>query len=56
MIDKSKCIGCGACISICPMGALSFSDDGKAQVDVAKCVKCGYCQDTCPVNAIDIND
>lgn len=55
MINKEKCIGCGACIAICPMNALSFSDEGKAQVDTEKCVKCGVCQDACPVDAIDVN-
>lgn len=55
MIDKAKCIGCGACVSICPVEAISFGADGKAQIDQTKCLKCGACEGTCPVEAIKIN-
>lgn len=55
MVDQSKCIGCGSCVGICPVGAISFGDNGLAQIDQTKCIKCGYCQDTCPVEAIKIN-
>jgi ferredoxin len=24
-VDESKCTGCGACIRVCPMGAVRFS-------------------------------
>ncbi|MEG1751720.1 MAG: 4Fe-4S binding protein [Clostridia bacterium] len=54
MVDKKKCIGCGACIEICPVGAISFSDDGTALINEKKCVKCGSCSVTCPVSAITI--
>lgn len=55
MIDKNKCIGCGACVGICPVGAISFDDNGKADIDTGKCIKCGTCEATCPVEAIKIN-
>lgn len=55
MIDKNKCIGCGACVGICPVGAISMDDDGKSQIDTQKCIKCGACEATCPVEAIKIN-
>ena len=55
MVDEKKCITCGACVSICPVGAISFGSDGLAEIDQSKCIKCGYCQDTCPVEAIKIN-
>lgn len=50
-IDKETCIGCGACIDECPVGALAMEDD-KAVVDEEKCVDCGACIDVCPVSAI----
>ena len=54
MIDKNKCIGCGTCVAICPVEAISFTNDGKAQIDTTKCIKCGACQASCPVEAIEI--
>lgn len=54
MVDKEKCIGCGACASICPVGAIKLTN-GKAKIDPQKCIKCGSCQMFCPVGAIDIN-
>ena len=54
-VDKSKCISCGACVSICPVNAIRFGEDGKAEIDETKCIRCGSCGATCPVNAIKIN-
>lgn len=55
MVDKKKCIGCGTCVQLCPVGAISFDSDGKAVIDPAKCIKCGTCEASCPVNAIKID-
>lgn len=54
-VDKEKCIGCGACVSICPK---SFElVDGKARPIKAE-VKKITCEkeaaDSCPVCAISI--
>lgn len=54
MIDKNKCIGCGTCVAICPVEAISFTSDGKAQIDKTKCIRCGACMASCPVEAIEI--
>lgn len=54
-VDKSKCISCGACVSICPVNAIRFGEDGKAEIDETKCIRCDSCEATCPVNAIKIN-
>ncbi|MDP2173039.1 MAG: 4Fe-4S binding protein [Candidatus Cloacimonadaceae bacterium] len=50
-IDKEACIGCGACVDICPVSAL-LMEDGKAVVDEDTCIDCGACIGTCPVVAI----
>lgn len=49
-VDKDKCIGCGACESVCPSGF--EMKEGKAEVKDAKasCVKEAI--ETCPVDAI----
>ncbi len=54
-VNKSKCISCGSCVEICPVGAIYFGDDGRAQIDEEKCIRCGSCEATCPVDAIKIN-
>ena len=56
MVDQKKCIGCGTCVEICPVGAISFSDEGKAVIDASKCIKCHSCESICPVEAIKIED
>ena len=55
MVDQKKCIGCGTCVQMCPVNAISFNADGKAQIDKTKCIKCGTCEIACPVNAIKID-
>ena len=55
MVDKKKCIGCGTCVAICPVGAISFDNDGKARIDRNICIRCYSCQASCPVGAIDID-
>jgi len=53
MVDEKKCIGCGACASICPVNAIKIVN-GKANIDPKKCIKCGSCAQFCPVSAIEI--
>ncbi len=50
-INKTKCIGCGACVSVCSDG-FEMGEDGKAKVKNAKapCVKEAI--ESCPVDAI----
>ncbi len=51
-IDKNLCVGCGACVDACPVGAL-FMEGDKVEVN-DKCNLCGSCVGVCPVNALSI--
>ena len=54
--DLDNCIGCGACVNVCPTGGacLSQVDDVESDPPVRKitlhysaCIFCGNCQDNC---------
>ena len=51
-INKEECIGCEACVDVCPFGALSMVD-GVAEVD-EQCTACGACLDVCPADALSL--
>lgn len=55
IIDESKCIGCGSCLSACPFGAINM-DGGCAACDETSCVLCQSCLSACPVGAITLED
>src|SRR5262245_8744046 len=43
-IDPQKCVACGNCVPICPMGAISInSDRNRAFVNSDECVECYTC-------------
>ena len=50
-VNSEQCTGCGACVEICPNGAIQLSD-GLAILDQAVCSQCQVCVDVCPVGAI----
>jgi hydrogenase-4 component H len=52
--DLDMCIGCGACVNVCPTTALTQADDLEADPPVRKitlrydtCIFCANCQDCC---------
>ena len=53
-VNEEKCVGCAACVNVCPAGAISMSND-KAKIDAANCVNCGKCVQVCPQEAISCN-
>jgi len=54
IVNLDKCVGCGACESACPFGAISLKDS-KAVVDGEKCRFCGSCVDACAMKAITMH-
>ena len=52
-VDHDLCNLCQACISICPMDALSLVDD-KIVLDVDMCLGCGVCVRNCSFEALKL--
>jgi len=65
-----SCTGCGACLSVCPVQAISLHESShkakvrppssaqhpvKAHIDLERCKGCGRCVSSCPSNAIRLN-
>lgn len=50
-VDEERCTGCGACVEVCPVGAIALLD-GRARVDDELCTGCQVCVDACPQDAI----
>ncbi len=48
---ENKCVGCGECIDICPVGAHTTTVDGH-KYDRSMCVGCGKCEEVCLGSAI----
>lgn len=50
--NKAECTGCGACVSICPKGAIRMKPDEEGflypTVDGALCISCDLCEKSCP--------
>lgn len=54
-IDPSLCVGCGACVEVCPAETLSLRD-GRAVVTGDRSLGCGHCEAVCPEGAITVGE
>lgn len=49
VINPGKCVGCAACISICPVDVFDYVDEKPVDARVDACVNCVLCAEVCPV-------
>jgi NAD-dependent dihydropyrimidine dehydrogenase PreA subunit len=53
VVRADYCDGCGACMEVCPTGAL-YLVEGKATVETTLCSECEACLAACPSRAITL--
>ncbi len=53
--DEENCIHCGACVSVCPVGAIAYEYDWRVRMDEKLCVQCGNCVTSCPVRVLRLS-
>jgi MinD superfamily P-loop ATPase len=53
-VDSEKCVSCGACITLCPVEAITMDADASVVFNKEKCLgsTCSACVDACPSRAI----
>jgi len=58
IVDEEKCVGCGTCISVCPVNLLELKVVSKKKKSCAPdqsfCLKCHMCEFHCGYQAIKV--
>ncbi len=49
--DKSKCVSCGKCRRVCPMG-VDVTDNSRSRKNGTECILCFECSKNCPTDAL----
>lgn len=54
-LEADACIGCGACVDVCPHGVFLVRDGKAGIIGREYCMECGACARNCPASAITVN-
>ena len=49
VVHAGKCVGCAACVTICPVDVFDYEDEKPVDTRDDACVFCELCVDACPV-------
>lgn len=55
-VNQKLCVGCGCCLKVCKLRAISIPGGAYAIIDEDKCVGCGMCSTECPASIISIEE
>ena len=63
-VDEDTCTGCGKCVSLCPVEAMTLVSavdprkpgKKKARPDVSRCLGCGVCLRACAAGALSLRE
>ena len=56
VIEPGKCVGCAACVSVCPVDVFDYVDEKPVSARAEACVNCVLCAEVCPVLRPPDND
>ena len=61
VIEYDKCMGCGACATVCPPEAITVTRDKDNgiltwRIFYGRCIFCGRCHEVCPLGAIKLSN
>ena len=51
---NENCVGCQACVQVCPEKAITGQKKQRHTIDTTKCIKCGACRSICKCEAVDV--
>ncbi|HCC85001.1 MAG TPA: NADH-quinone oxidoreductase subunit J/K [Porphyromonadaceae bacterium] len=54
VIDDEDCVGCMACVRVCPVNAITGAKKQTHYIHQDKCIKCGACMEKCQFDAISL--
>lgn len=54
VIDDEDCVGCMACVRVCPVNAITGAKKLTHYIHQEKCIKCGACMEKCQFDAISL--
>jgi len=56
VLKPGRCVGCAACVSICPVDVFDYVDERPVETRASACVDCVLCAEVCPVLRPPDND
>jgi len=53
-LDEGACVGCGACVDVCPHAVFRIESGKARMVGREFCMECGACARNCPAAALSV--